>query len=420
MLNNLGQYIKTAFQELRTNKLRTFLSLLGIAIGVFCVISVLTVFDSLEKNIQSNMESLGSNVLYVGKFPWIPEGEGEYAWWKYKARPVCNYDETQTIAKNAPSAAFATLCYSDESQNIQFQQRDVKGVSIFAVTSNFEKLQPIDITEGRYFSISEMQGFQSNGVVIGSTVANELFGNNISPVGKSIRLFSKQYSILGVLKKQGKTMTGFDFDNGAIVTYNYLSSFRKIDNNNSNGFLDPMMMVKAKKGFNLKEMKYEIKSILRAKRKLRPREADNFSFNQLDAIQNGISAIFVNFNIFGWLIGLFSLVVGSFGIANIMFVSVKERTTFIGVKKAIGATSTAILSEFLVESVILCLLGGFIGILLVFLLTLVLSGPVGFPITISLNNFLIGITISIVVGILAGIIPAKRAAGLNPVVAIRS
>ncbi|MCF8292577.1 MAG: ABC transporter permease [Chitinophagaceae bacterium] len=414
------QNCKMALEELRTNKLRTFLSLLGVTIGVFCIISVLTVFDSLQNNIQTSMQSLGSNVLYIGKFPWIPEESGEYPMWKYKARPVCNYAEMMAIHKYVNSASYTAISYSDESENIKFGSNEFKGVGIFAVTYDFNKLQSIDINDGRYFSLSEMQGTQSNGIVIGATVAEQLFGNSISPIGKYIDIFSRSFQIIGVMKKQGKTMTGFNFDGGAIISYNYLSSFRKIDNNIGSGFTDPIIMVKARKGFALDEMKYEIKSVLRANRKLRPSEADTFSFNQLDSIQKSISAIFINFNIFGWIIGFFSLIVGSFGIANIMFVSVKERTRFIGVKKAIGARKFTILSEFLIESVILCMMGGLIGILFVMILSKILSGPLGFPVELSMNNFLLGLGISVMVGIIAGYIPAKRAANLDPVVAIRS
>jgi putative ABC transport system permease protein len=420
MLELFLQNSAMAVKELSSNKLRTFLSLLGVTIGVFCIISVLTVFDSLEKNIQTNMQSLGSNVLYIGKYPWIPEEEGEYPMWKYKARPVCNKAELKAIEQNVTSAAYATICYTDEAESVKFQNNEVKGVGIFAVSYDFNKLQPIDIEDGRYFSLSEMQGTQSNGILIGAGIANELFGKNINPVGKSIHLLDRKYNIIGVLKKQGKTITGFDFDNGAILSYNYYSAYRNIDKNIGNGFTDPLLMIKSKEGYNLVEMKYEIKSVLRAMRKLRPSEKDNFSFNQLSTIQGSIDAIFVNFNIFGWIIGLFSLLVGSFGIANIMFVSVKERTNIIGVKKAIGAQSSAILSEFLIESTILCLLGGLIGILFVMILSKFLSGPMGFPVTMSFNNFLLGITISVAVGLVAGYIPAKRAAHLNPVVAIRS
>ena len=413
------QNCRMALAELRTNKLRTFLSLLGVTIGVFCIISVLTVFDSLQANIETSMQSLGSNVLYIGKFPWIPEESGEYPMWKYKARPVCTLHEMQLIRRNVNSASYAAICYSDESANLRFLSNETKGVDIFAVSYDFNKLQSIDISDGRYFSIADMEGTQCNGIVIGASVSDELFGRTISPLGKTIDLFGRPFEVIGVMKKQGKTMTGFNFDGGAIIAYSYLASFRNIENN-SNSFADPKLMVKSAKGYALDELKYEIKSVLRAERRLRPGEPDNFSFNQLDAIQKSIKDIFSNFTLFGWIIGFFSLIVGSFGIANIMFVSVKERTRYIGVKKAIGARRFTILSEFLIESVMLCLLGGLIGILLVMLLSSLLSGPMGFPVQLSLNNFLLGMGISVVVGILAGFIPARRAADMDPVVAIRS
>lgn len=420
MLSLFFQNIIIAFEELRNNKLRTFLSLLGVTIGVFCVISILTVFDSLQRNIQNNMQSLGSNVLYIGKFPWIPEGEGEYPWWKYKARPMCNGNEMKVINEQVHLAAYAAICYSDESVNLKFEQNEVKGVNVFAVTYEFNKLQPIDIEDGRYFSLSEMQGTQSNSIVIGYNVAEELFGPSISPIGKYLDLFQKKFQIIGVMKKQGKTMTGFNFDDGVIASYQYIASFRNIDNPNNSGFVDPMLMVKSREGANLEEMKYEIRSVLRANRKLRPNEADNFSFNQLDAIQNSLDAIFAIFKIGAWLIGGFSLLVGCFGIANIMFVSVKERTAQIGIKKALGARPKLILVEFLMESIVLCLMGGFIGILLVVVLSAVLSGKFDFPVTMSVFNFSLGMGISVIVGILAGYIPALRASKLDPVVAIRS
>lgn len=409
-----------ALEELRNNKLRTFLSLLGVTIGVFCIISVLTVFDSLQENIQTSMQSLGSNVLYIGKFPWIPEESGEYPMWKYKARPVCNSEELKAIQSNVLSASYATICYSDVADRIKYLGNEAEGVTIFAVTYDFNKLQPIDIEDGRYFSVMEMEHAQSNGAVIGYDVADELFGKAVSPLGKQIELYGKHFEIIGVMKKQGKTVTGFNFDAGIIISYNYLSSFRKIDNNIGNGFIDPMLMVKARRGVHLEEMKYEIKSVLRAIRKIPPKEADNFSFNQLDSIQNSIRSIFANINLFGWIIGFFSLLVGSFGIANIMFVSVKERTRFIGLKKAIGARALTIMSEFLIESVVLCVLGGLIGIVFVMILARLLSGPLGFPVQLSLFNFMLGLIISVMVGIIAGFIPARKASLMDPVVAIRS
>lgn len=419
MLAQFTQNIWMALQELKANKLRTFLSLLGITIGVFCVVSILTVFDSLRKNIEQNMQQLGSNVLYIGKFPWIPENEGEYQWWRYKARPVCTYHEMQKIQEKVQTAAYATMCYSDDFQTINVGNNEVTA-NVFAVTYDFNKLQPIDIAKGRYFSLSEMNTAKSNGVVIGYHVADELFGNQLQPIGQQILLYQKPFVVIGVMKKQGKTMTGFDFDNGIILPYTYVNTVKSIDGQMGNGFVDPLIMVKAIPGIPLKDMKQEIRAILRASRKIKPTDKDNFSFNQLDAIQQSLDSIFVMFNLGGIGIGIFSLLVGCFGIANIMFVSVKERTPLIGIKKAIGAKPSSILFEFLTESVILCILGGLAGIVLVLILAQVLTAAIDFPITLSLQNFSIGVIISIVVGVIAGYLPARKAASLHPVVAIRS
>lgn len=366
------------------------------------------------------MKTLGSNVLYIGKYPWIPEDGGEYQWWKYKVRPICNYDEVKLIDEQSIHSSFATICFADEASKISYNGNEIKGVGLFAVTNNFNKIQPIDIEDGRYFSLAEMQNGQSNAIVIGSEVATQLFGENISPLGKTISLLSKKFFVIGVMKKQGNTMTGFNFDNGVVVSYLYLSSFRNIDRSMGNWSTDPMLMVKARNGVKLEDLKYELRSILRAHRKIKPNEGDTFSFNQLETIQSSLDQIFSAFNKAGWAIGFFSLLVGCFGIANIMFVSVKERTHHIGIKKAIGARSGSILLEFLVEAVLLCLLGGLLGIVFVMILSKFLTHSFDFPIFMSLNNFIMGISISVIVGLLSGYLPAWRASRMDPVVAMRS
>lgn len=404
--------------ELRNNKLRTFLSLLGVTIGIFCIISVLTVFDSLQQNIQQSMQNLGSKNLYVGKYPWIPEDKGEYPWWKYKTRPVSTYSEVVALKKYLASAYKVCICYTEQGKAELHGKESFAG--IYAVSNDFEKFQSFDIRYGRYFTASEMQNPNMNAVVIGYSVAKELFASNISPVGQSIMLYGKSCNVIGVLKKHGRTNMGFDFDEGIIMPYLYLASIKNIDGNIGNGFADPMLMVEAKKNVAVEDLYFELVSTLRAIRKIKPREPDNFSINKLDAIQSKVNELFSKIKISGWIIGFFSLIVGCFGIANIMYVSVKERTSQIGLKKALGAKSTIILIDFLLESVILCIIGGFIGITLVFLLSFVLTYLLDFPIFLSLYNFALGVGISFIVGIIAGYLPAKKAAYLNPVEAIRS
>ncbi|MCC7030240.1 MAG: ABC transporter permease [Chitinophagaceae bacterium] len=413
-----AESLAMVLNELRTNKLRTFLSLLGVTIGIFCIISVLTVFDSLQQNIQQNMLTLGSKNLYVGKYPWIPEDKGEYPWCKYKSRPVCNYYEVVQLKKYLNSAYQICLCYTDQTKAANEGKESYAG--IFAVTADFEKFQSFDIAYGRYFSNNEMYNPNTNTVVIGHTIAADLFPPTVSPVGRSINVYGRNCVIAGVLKKHGRSNMGFDFDGGIIIPYLYLANVKDIDGNIGNGFTDPMIMIEARKNVDVEDLYFDLISTLRAIRKLKPREPDNFSINKLDAIQSKVNELFSKIKISGWIIGFFSLIVGCFGIANIMYVSVKERTGQIGLKKALGAKSAQILLDFLLESIILCLIGGFIGITLVFLLSFILSAILDFPVFLSLGNFVLGVSISLVVGVIAGFLPAKKAAFLNPVVAIRS
>ena len=185
-------------------------------------------------------------------------------------------------------------------------------------------------------------------------------------------------------------------------------------------FQDNTILLKPIKGYPVKDMKYEVKGALRAIRRISPGKGDTFSFNLLSNIQGQVESIFGMVNVAGFCIGLLSLLVGAFGIANIMFVIVKERTSQIGLKKAIGAKRNVILIEFLVEAVMLCIVGGLIGIGMVMLLAWIANSFSEFPVGLSLNNFLLGVGISVVVGILSGLIPAQQASKLNPVEAIRS
>ncbi|MFM2386094.1 MAG: hypothetical protein RL660_851 [Bacteroidota bacterium] len=409
--------ISSALRELMANKLRTSLSLLGVCIGIFCIVAVSSVVDSLKDKIQSSLSELGNDVLYIGKYAWMPEpGEKEYPWWKYKARPMCTLREVKYLKDAVPSIGAAAITHNTNSK-AQSDIADVDRVSIVATTYDFSQLQNMEIVDGRYFTEQEMAG-SNNGVILGSTTATNLFGTS-NPVGKKVKLFSRQFNVIAVLKKKGNTMGMNDLDNAAIVSFNYVNSFQKIDNPSSE-WADNAILVKPKPGMSFSEICSEIKGALRAKRKVRPNEKDNFAFNFLSMVQKSVESIFGTVNAAGLFIGIFSLLVGAFGIANIMFVTVKERTSQIGLKKAIGAKRAVVMTEFLVESVVLSLLGGLLGILLVFMLTKIAASSLDFPIRLSAGNFIFGISVSTVVGFVAGFIPALRAASLNPVTAIRS
>ncbi len=410
----IGASILQAFQELRANKLRTFLSLLGITIGIFCIIAVLTVLDSLKANIQKEVSTLGSDVLYVGRWPWMDEG-GEYKWWEYWRRPGMTPQAVKAIQAQAPDAAITTLCLNTRGMTIKHNDIELNSISGYAVMNDFEKIQSIEIAQGRYLTPSELDG-GTNSVVLGEEVARGLFPGNISALGKSISMLGRKFVVAGVLKKSGQNMAGFDFDNCVIYPYYMAASLLDVKSLN----YDPMLAVKAAKGKDMEEVRYEVEGVLRRIRKVRPGQPNDFAVNQLSQVSQRLNMVFGTIDVVAWFVGGLSLLVGAFGIANIMFVTVKERTKMIGLKKALGARKASILWEFLIEAIALCLIGGGVGIVIVLLLSVGLTYLLEFQVTLSLSNFFIGIFVSIIVGILSGIIPARAASRLDPVVAIRS
>jgi putative ABC transport system permease protein len=405
---------KIALQELRVNKLRTFLSLLGVTIGIFCIVAVFTVLDSLEKNIRTNVATLGDDVLYITKWPWMDEG-GEYKWWEYWRRPVMKAKDLKAVEQQGQTVRYATLCLSENNITAKQNQFEISGITGYAVTDHFEKMQNFEIALGRYFNPIELLGGNTF-VVLGSEVSQELFPGNMNPVGKSVSFLGRRFNVIGTMKKTGDNMAGFNFDRGLIFPYAAAASIVDVTSLQAS----VTMMVKAKSGISAEELSYETEGILRAARRIQPGDKNDFSINKLSQVTERLNTMFAMIDLVGIVIAFFSLLVGGFGIANIMFVSVKERTKIIGLKKAIGARKQAILTEFLIEAITLCLIGGLIGIIVVVLLGLVLTNLMGFPVTLSAKNFMIGISISTVVGVLAGYIPARAAARLDPVVAIRS
>ena len=417
-MNHLGQIITTsivqAWHELRANKLRTFLSLLGVTIGIFCIISVKTVLDSMKNNIRQEISSLGSDVLYIGRWPWMDEG-GEYKWWEFLRRPSVGPKELKAVQRDVRTIDYAALSYPDNGLTLKIRDLEISNIAGYAVTANFDKIQGVEIENGRYLSMSELDG-GSNAVVLGSEVYDALFPGKTDPIGKSINFHGRNFNIVGVMRKSGQNISGFNFDNGIIYPYYAAISIVDVTSFNAN----PTLIIKVSPEVKIQDAQLEVEGALRRVRKVRPGEKNNFAVNQLSQITERLNIMFTSIDAIGWVIGLFSLLVGAFGIANIMFVTVKERTKVIGLKKAIGAKSQSILLEFLVEAITLCIVGGLIGIVLVLLLALILTYGADFAVTLSVQNFLLGIGTSATVGILAGFIPARSASRLDPVAAIRS
>ena len=410
MLNILGNSFLLTMQELRVNKLRTALSLTGISFGIFCIIGVLATVNSLELNVQNDIKSLGSNTIYIDK--WDYSGGPDYPWWKFVNRPSPKYAEVEAI--KARTSLAKNLAFNINNQgNLQYENSILQGVIVYGVTEVQNEIQPVTVSYGRYISSSEFSG-GSNVMVMGYQNAEDLFGKAANAVNKVVTLNNRQVQVIGVLKKSGQNFVGWNYDKCAMLSYRYCRQLFIEDKSN------PFIMVQAKADVSALQMKDELRGIMRSIRKLSPTTEDNFSLNDVGAFSDKVSSLFVSINLGGWAIGLLSLVVGAFGIANIMFVTVKERTSIIGLKKAIGAKRKSILLEFLMESAIICILGGIMGLLLVFILTLVLSNLFSFPVFISPGILTLAISICVIIGILSGIIPASIAAKMDPVVAIRS
>jgi putative ABC transport system permease protein len=411
MLNIVMNSLKMAYEELRTNKMRTFLSLFGVTIGIFCIIGVLATVDSLKNNIQDGLKDLGTNTIYVQKWPW--GGGEEYPWWKYMKRPEPKYDELRPIKTRSQYADAVAFMLFNRS-NLEYKDELLTNVVWYGATEEFNQVQEVKIGEGRYLSAAEF----ANGspvLVMGYENAAKLFGSVEKAIGKQVTISGRTATVVGVMKKAGQSLVGgWDFDNIIIVPFNFC---RQVVNERS---ADRFLLVKGKEGVAVQDLKDELKGIMRSVRKLQPTEDDNFALNDVTASSQSLDSFFKNVNIGGMVIGGFSLIVGLFGIANIMFVTVKERTSQIGLKKAVGARKSYIMTEFLLESSFLCIIGGLIGLLLVFLITLALSAALPFKVVLTPSIILLAFGISISVGLLAGIIPAWNAARLDPVVAIRS
>jgi putative ABC transport system permease protein len=410
-LRLFAESFRFAVDSLVTNKLRTFLSLLGITIGIFAIISVFTMVDSIRNNIDKSISSLGDNVIYIQKWPW--EFSSDYQWWEYMNRPTTKLSELQPLREKAQLAQSAAFLIQT-NVTLEYKSASAENVQISAVSDEYDRIKSFELQEGRYFSLAEINRGQ-NKIVIGAEVAAALFGN-AKPVGKTITIQGDQVTVIGVFKKEGQNLLDFGLDNAAIVPLNFARQIVDIRSE----FLNPYIAVKAVDGASNEALIDELTGIMRSLRRLKPREANNFALNETKLLSNGFASLISVVNVAGGVIGLFSILVGGFGIANIMFVSVKERTNIIGIQKALGAKNYFILFQFLFESMLLAILGGIIGLIIIFLLTLALSAGLDMDISLSLKNISLGILISTVIGLIAGIAPALSASRLDPVEAMRS
>ncbi|MFK8101075.1 MAG: ABC transporter permease [Saprospiraceae bacterium] len=413
LLKIIYESANQALQQLRGNKLRTFLSLLGITIGIFCIIGVKAAVDSLETNVRGSFDKLGSDVIYVRKWSW---SDSHQYWWKYLKRPEPNYQDYKTVAKKVKSLDKVSYHVAIGFRTVKYRSSSVEQSVLIGATYDFAEMFSIEFEKGRHFSQTEYT-YGSNKILLGYTVAEELFGT-IDPIGKEIKVSGRKLEVIGVIKKSGDDLINVvDFDDAIIVSYELA---RKFANLKSKNVFQTSINIKASEGVELDQLKDEVTGVMRAAHKLKPKQEDDFSLNELTMMTSLLDGFFSVLSLLGWIIGGFAILVGAFSVANIMFVSVKERTNIIGIKKALGAKRYVILLEFLIESIILCIIGGVLGLGLIGLTTLALSQVADFDVFLSFSNMLLGVGVSIAIGLLSGIIPAHQASGMDPVDAIRS
>lgn len=410
MLRQILESFRFAWQALRSNLLRTTLSLLGVTIGIFAIIAVFTLVDSLERNIRTSLSFIGDKVVYVQKWPW--NFDGEYQWWKYFQRPEPKMSEYRFLADKLENATAVAAMDFKGRQTVK-QGNNSMSALIQGVTFQYNEISDVPVAQGRYFTQQEIDNAR-NVAIIGADIAQNLFPMQ-NPVGKPFKLSGLNYIVIGVQEAKGESLLNFggNPDTKCLIP---LGAFAKMYHSAGSG-IDIVA-----KGYpedeGLLELESEIRGLLRTRRSLRPAQDDNFAINRPEAAAKAISGIFGVLTIAGWVIGGFSILIGGFGIANIMFVSVKERTNLIGIQKSLGAKNYFILFQFLFEAVLLSLVGGLGGILFVYLLSFMSLGSL--DLILSAGNIALGLGVSSFIGILSGIIPALSAARMDPVIAIRA
>ncbi len=404
-----------AKSALLNNKLRSFLSLLGVTIGIFSVILVFTFIDGLERSIKESVESIGGKVVYIQKWPWA-FGE-DYPWWKYLERPVPKYAEWNDLKKQLPSDEYA-VAYSVNifsQKPIKYNKNSVSDYRIIGCTYDFSLLKKVNFLSGRYFLDGEFnQG--KNVVILGYSIAKTLFDNPKYALNNDVSLNGRKLKVIGVMTKEGKNIFSSSLDECILMPYLFIAKFFSVKEEGANPYIAVKPLVDIEESKMLSTLEIQMRKI----RRLKPNEENDFALNQSSLIEKNTGSMFSVLSIAGWIIGGFSILVSAFGIANIMFVSVKERVPLIGVQKALGATKVFILLQFLIEAIILSLLGGMIGLLITWLAIWLLQPYIDLSIKLSATNILLAINISLLTGIISGFIPAYSAAQLDPVESMRA
>lgn len=411
VLRLVWESVRFAVSSLKTDRLRTLLSLLGITVGIFTIVLVLSIINGLKENIRVGLNSLDGDVITVQREPWEISQEGEWNMWKYIRRPPIDIRDYEFVSQHLDIPSSQTF-FTTFQKGVYYTNKSYKGGEIVSVKGDFDKLFIFDTAYGRWFSPLESNGYM-NICYIGGDISRSLFGET-SPIGKVLKIGEFPATVIGVAAPQGESIAHiFDFDHSVFVPYGF---GERISGEGSGGAI----AMCAHNQERQQELIDQTRVLMRSHRRLSPETEDNFSINKMDYLSWAVDDVFRSINTAGWIIGGFALLIGAFGIANILFVSVQERVPQIGVQKALGAWNYIIIAQFLSEAALLSVVGGALGILLVMIISLILGNNSGIPFDLSVTSTMEGVAIALIVGILAGIMPAYKASRMDPVKAINN
>jgi len=406
LANSLWEGLKISLRALATNKTRASLTATCIVIGIVSVTTMSTTIDGIDRSFEQSMQMLGQNVVYVQKWPW-GLGSGEYKWWEYRNRRDMKLDYIDQLEKSSRYLE-AVSASAFRSENVRFKDRYANSVIIQGATESISQTASIEIEEGRFFT-GEEERTGANVVVMGQSVSDALFEFEY-PLGKEIRIGGRRFLVIGLLERQGKFLGLEDVDNQVVLP---MSTYEEIFGSRN----DIRITIKFPDEIAQSEGEYEIEGIMRRIRQLDPLEENDFAINKPEAFRQQYEAMTVAIYGIGIFLTSLALFIGGIGVMNIMFVSVRERTKEIGIRKAVGAKAWEILGQFLIEAIIICLAGGVIGILLSIATTQIINQF--FVAYMSWQTVFFAFLICTLVGLAFGFLPAYRAAKSDPIESLR-
>jgi putative ABC transport system permease protein len=399
---------RIALDAVRANKARGILTTLGIVIGIVAVVVTMTAANGLQNKFRESFSAVGTDVLYVSRMPWVVMND----FFSFRNRPHLDLREARALEDKLRGRAIVNPSMASDI-DVKYRDEVIEGVAVIGTTEKQTRVSSAQPQTGRFLLASDVRS-KRNVCVIGTDVQEGLFGS-VSPIGKTMMIGRAEFRVIGVMEKQGGSFfDGPNFDRQIFVPISaYVDEF-----GGARRSQEVNIAVKAPTQEAIADLEYEIIGDMRAIRRLRPTEPDNFSINKLDTLVGTFNSVMGVVLLVGLFVTSMSLFVGAVGVMNVMFVSVTERTREIGIRKAIGATRRSILLQFLFESSTICLLGGVIGIVLATGVTAIINAAV-MPASLSLPILIIAVVVSISVGVLAGVAPAYRGARLGPIESLR-